>query len=410
MVFDDGYQIIGFIGTLMFPIATAAQTWKAFATKSAADISYGWLLGANVLISGLKGLGVETAKNVILAGVKSVTLHDTEVVTIADLSSQFYLTETDVGSNRAAACAAKLAELNKAVSVSVVTEEIQESFLANFQVVVFTDLPLDKAVEFDEFCHRQEPAVAFIRAEIRGVFGAVFCDFGPEFTVVDTDGEDAHAGIVASVENSEGDALVTCVDDERLEFLDGDLVLFSEVKGMTELNDGRPRRVKNVRAHSFQIEDDTSRYGAYEIGGLVTQVKQPKTLRFRTLRESLTVDAGEFLLSDFAKFERPPVLHLAFRALDKFRAESGGCWPAPASAEDADRFVALFKELNASSPAGMRVDSYDEGVLRKMAGGAAAEVSPMAAMFGGIVGQEVVKACSGKFHPLFQMARACSRA
>jgi len=28
----------------------------------------------------------------------------------------------------------------------------------------------------------------------------------------------------------------------------------------------------------------------------------------------------------------------------------------------------------------------------------------MAAMFGGIVGQEVVKACSGKFHPLFQVS------
>lgn len=28
--------------------------------------------------------------------------------------------------------------------------------------------------------------------------------------------------------------------------------------------------------------------------------------------------------------------------------------------------------------------------------------SPMAAMFGGIVGQEVLKACTGKFQPLFQ--------
>ena len=31
---------------------------------------------ANVLISGMKGLGLESAKNVILGGVKSVTLHD----------------------------------------------------------------------------------------------------------------------------------------------------------------------------------------------------------------------------------------------------------------------------------------------------------------------------------------------
>ena len=46
---------------------------------------------ANVLISGLRGLGVEVAKNVILGGVKSVTLHDAEDCQIADLSSQFFL-------------------------------------------------------------------------------------------------------------------------------------------------------------------------------------------------------------------------------------------------------------------------------------------------------------------------------
>lgn len=44
----------------------------------------------------------------------------------------------------------------------------------------------------------------------------------------------------------------------------------------------------------------------------------------------------------------------------------------------------------------------DRDVLRKLAHGAAGELNPMAAMFGGVVGQEVVKAASGKFHPLFQ--------
>jgi ubiquitin-activating enzyme E1 len=37
-----------------------------------------------------------------------------------------------------------------------------------------------------------------------------------------------------------------------------------------------------------------------------------------------------------------------------------------------------------------------------IAAGSSGEVSPMAAMFGGFVGQEVVKALSGKFHPLHQ--------
>lgn len=40
--------------------------------------------------------------------------------------------------------------------------------------------------------------------------------------------------------------------------------------------------------------------------------------------------------------------------------------------------------------------------MRTLAHCAAGELNPMAAMFGGIVGQEVLKAVSGKFHPLHQ--------
>ena len=53
-----------------------------------------------------------SAKNVILAGVKSVTLHDTAPTTWLDLSAQFYLSEKDLGQPRAASCCAQLAELN----------------------------------------------------------------------------------------------------------------------------------------------------------------------------------------------------------------------------------------------------------------------------------------------------------
>src|SRR4051794_21628278 len=73
----------------------------------------------NVLLMGLCGLGVEIAKNIILAGVKSVTLYDPELVTMRDLSSQFFLSEKHLGSPRAEACCVQLAELNHYVSVSV---------------------------------------------------------------------------------------------------------------------------------------------------------------------------------------------------------------------------------------------------------------------------------------------------
>lgn len=43
---------------------------------------------ASVLIAGMKGLGVEIAKNVILSGVKSVTVQDGDPAVWSDLSSQ----------------------------------------------------------------------------------------------------------------------------------------------------------------------------------------------------------------------------------------------------------------------------------------------------------------------------------
>ena len=267
------------------------------------------------------------------------------------------------------------------------------------QAVVFTDVTFEKAIEFNDYCHDHKPPISFIKAEVRGLFGSIFCDFGPEFTVFDVDGEEPHTGIVASISN-DNPALVSCVDDERLEFQDGDLVAFSEVKGMTELNDGKPRKIKNARAYSFFLEEDTSDFGIYEKGGIVTQVKEPKVLNFKTLREAIK-DPGDFLLSDFSKFDRPPLLHLAFQALDKFVSEMGRL-PVAGSEEDAQKLVSLASLINENSGDG-RVEDINPKLLRHFAFGARAVLNPMAAMFGGIVGQEVVKACSGKFHPLFQV-------
>ena len=74
---------------------------------------------ATVLIVGLKGLGVEVAKNIALAGVKSLTLYDPAPVQLADLSSQFFLTPADVGKPRDEVTAPRVAELNQYTPVKV---------------------------------------------------------------------------------------------------------------------------------------------------------------------------------------------------------------------------------------------------------------------------------------------------
>ena len=178
----------------------------------------------------------------------------------------------------------------------------------------------------------------------------MFCDFGQNFVVSDVDGETPVPGIVSSISNSGPTALVTCVEEERLEFQDGDLVSFSEVQGMTELNDGKPRRVKNVKAYSFELEEDTSAFGKYAGKGLVVKVKEPKTVHFKPLTEAIA-DPGDFLLSDFAKLERPALLHLAFQALDEFQ-QSRGRLPKPGSSQDAKDLVSMAEAVNGQCPAG----------------------------------------------------------
>ena len=77
---------------------------------------------------------IPAAKNLALAGVKSVTLHDDGNVELWDLSSNFFLSENDVGQNRAQACVQKLQELNNAVLISALTGDLTKEHLSNFQV------------------------------------------------------------------------------------------------------------------------------------------------------------------------------------------------------------------------------------------------------------------------------------
>ena len=356
--------------------------------------SFRRLAGARVLVIGARGLGVEIAKNVILAGVRGTTVCDDESCAWSDLSSQFYASEADVGkmtATRAEVCRGKLQELNPAVAVSAMARrDVDADVVAAHEVVVCTETSEKEAARLNAMCRAK--GVAFIKADVRGVFGSVFCDFGDAFDVADVDGEEALTCIVASVSN-DSPALVTCIEDERVELQDGQRVTFSEVKGMVELN-GVSATVKNVKKHSFELDLDTSGFSPYVGGGIATQVKETKTLTFRPYTDALE-SPGDFLLSDFAKIERSPQLHLAFGALDAY-AEKYGDAPTPGSDADADTFIAEARALNATRKA------VDEDLLRIFAKTCRGYLSPMAAMFGGIVGQEVVKACTGKFSPLFQ--------
>jgi ubiquitin-activating enzyme E1 len=343
---------------------------------------------SNVLIIGQRGLGVEIAKNVALAGVKSLTLYDPQSVELRDLSSQFFLNEEDVGKERASTTAPKLAELNAYVPISVATD-ISEQSLAKYQVIVATDLTLEEQVKINAFTHANN--IQFIATESRGLFGSVFVDFGTDFTIIDPTGEEPDTGIVSDIES---DGTVSVLVDSRHGLQDGDFVKFSEVQGL-DINDGQLFKVEVLGPFAFKI-GDVSKFGTYAKGGLYTQVKVPEKVNYQSLVEQLA--KPDFVFSDFAKFDRPAQLHLGFQALHQFK-EKRGHFPRPFNVEDSNEFLHLSKNLATQTN---YEGDLDEDLLKELAYQATGDIPAITAFLGGLVAQEVLKASSGKFTPIKQ--------
>lgn len=193
------------------------------------------MASSSVLVSGIGGLGVEIAKNVILAGVKNVTLHDQKKCTLADLSSQFYLTEATVGQNRAEASCGHLSELNQYVPTTSFTGKLDEEFLQTFSVVVLTDNDEAEQKRIAEITRKYN--IALIIAVTSGLFGQIFCDFGEAFTVNDVNGANPLSAMIASV-TKDKEGVVTCLDEARHGFEDGDYVTFTEVSNLAYTSEG----------------------------------------------------------------------------------------------------------------------------------------------------------------------------
>ena len=265
------------------------------------------------------------------------------------------------------------------------------SLLRRYQVIVLTGTSLEDQKIVAEYCHQN--GIFIVIADIFGLFGSIFTDFGKDFAIADPTGENPVNGIVAGIDS---DGLVSALDETRHGLEDGDFVTFTEVQGMEALNNSEPRKVVAKGPYTFSI-GDVSSIGQYKRGGLYQQVKMPKVINFQPLSEQL--EKPELLMSDFAKFDRPQQLHLGFQALHEFAIRNSGKLPRPHSDKDASE---VFKYAQALAGDGDDKVELDEKLLRELSYQARGDLAPMAAFFGGLAAQEVLKSVSGKFHPIVQ--------
>ncbi|CAD5231489.1 unnamed protein product [Bursaphelenchus xylophilus] len=331
---------------------------------------------SRVLISGLGSVGVEVSKNLILGGIRHITLHDTKVVEWRDLSAQYYLNEKHVGKNRAESCFAALEELNDSVQCNLSTEELTEDVVAQFDLVILTDAAFDYQKIVNNWCRNH--GRYFISADARGLFSYSFVDLGNKFRIDDASGDPVKEVIIEFVDRTTGNVMT--FEETFHGFEDGDYITFSEIKGMTELNGCEPRKITVVKPNVFNIGPIPESFAEYIEGGRARQVKVPTYVDFKSLEDQLA--EPEVLIFDYAHFDAPSQLHALWQALYAFEDKHGRS-PEPRNDSDVSELKSLLPEGS-----GDVSDDWTKPFSYQARG----NLQPVASVIGGITAQEAMKA------------------
>ena len=374
---------------------------------------------STILIYGAGGLGIEIAKNIVLSGCKELVLQDFRITTFYDLSSQFYLKESDVGKNRAECCIKKLQNLNDYVKVSYSKENlpIQEknmNTLKKYNVIVLTECDYETAIIIDKYC--RENKIILIICEIYGAAGRIINDFGDEFIVNDKDGEDPKEIMIKNIEiKDEKTALVTVLDGLRHDFSDNDLVEIIEVQGLDGINK-RQFTIKSLTKDKFEIIGNLKEIkNPYIQNGIAKQIKTQKKMKFLPIDSCLKAFNEEnhsklidqnMAMSDFSKISNGFIINLAFSAINNYLKNKkffiknkikNNPW-------DYDQLKSIMNIANKIiNDNKLQINESQNTLLHKIILTHMVQFPPLCAYLGGFAAQEVIKAITNKYSPINQI-------
>jgi ubiquitin-activating enzyme E1 len=252
----------------------------------------------------------------------------------------------------------------------------------------------------------------FVATETAGVFGQIFCDFGPAFVVHDIDGETPVNTPLDHIESLDETMLVHCISGERHDVSKGDLIRFQYRNG-----DFSPERCRVVDvqtpfrfAAELVIAEDSSSATTEESflsranqdAVSFSRVKLPQTLSFKPLNaftDCSTIEESLFTACDLEKSHdalRRWTTMSCFRALSEF-VKAQKRLPTEA---DSDELWSLA-QIAWSLP---NMDDHVKvkGYFRSFLSTCLAKFTPLQAVIGAIAAQEVMKAVTGLYTPVHQ--------
>ena len=369
------------------------------------------LIKMRVLIVGMRGVGIETAKNLSLQGAGALTILDTKPTEMKDLGVNFFLNQADVSSGitRGAACAPRLQELNPLCAVMNATELSEALILQHSAVVITEPMSLTELTRLNEFCRSN--GIAFFFSFTGGVFMSIFSDLGPNHIVNDFNGERPVQKLITDVTAiGDGVCLVrydTPEGQQPIALSQGNFEV-TEVVGVDGIN-GKGYSVSHpysdpVKTVRITLDISTCMVG-YISGGLLTEKKMPTAYPMESFAVKMKTPGNTFaepptlVLTDLINFGSELQHHVAMFATMTYADQTGGILPRPNVADDAAEVVKCAKWLLSTGKIVIDDFQLDESFVTKYALHSGVELQPMSAFTGGVLAQEVVK-CTGKFTPI----------
>ncbi|KAI4343594.1 hypothetical protein L6164_010928 [Bauhinia variegata] len=267
---------------------------------------------ARILVYGMKGTVAEFCKNIVLAGVGSLTLVDDRVATEEALSSNFLIPSDEkvyVGKTLAELCCDSLKDFNPMVRVSVEKGNLSSfgvEFFEKFDAVVVSCVSLAAKKLINDKCRKLSKRIAFYTVDCRDSCGEIFVD----------------------------------------------------------LQDYR---------YSKKKLEETVEYRLY----------------YPTFEEAISVP-WRLLPRKVSK------LYFAMRVIEKFE-ETEGRNPGEVSIADLPGVLKLKQDL--CTVHSLNESHVPDTLLERLVAASTREFPPVCAIVGGILGQEVIKAISGKGEP-----------
>ena len=145
------------------------------------------------------------------------------------------------------------------MKVKVVHDSISEDTYKDYDLVIITELfhTIEELWSLNEALRVARKG--FILSQTLGIYEYTFVDHGDKFMILDETNKDTKPFIAASIDNGE-DPVVTIHNDKRHSFQYDSYVKFTEVQGMTQINETDPIRISVIDGFSFKLKLDTSKF------------------------------------------------------------------------------------------------------------------------------------------------------